>query len=74
MMRQQVLCSGTTVSGVLLMEYKKRFGSVEELDNFVSFHRNETGLCFDFDLETKSAWITVAENIARELRCADCPD
>lgn len=56
------------------MLYIKKFDSLEEMRIFVTFHKEETGLCFEVDLDTNSAWIDVDEKSYRYLKLADCCD
>ena len=56
------------------MEYVKKFSCLNELNVFVDFHKEETGLLFSSDRERKTAWIDVDENICRELKHADMFD
>ena len=53
------------------MEYTKSFACLDELNAFVNFHKEETGLLFFADLELKSARIEVDEKVCRELTHAD---
>jgi hypothetical protein len=53
------------------MEYRKEFKSVEELTMFVNFHKQETGLIFEMDLEAKVVWIDVDSETHNQLRQVD---
>jgi hypothetical protein len=56
------------------MKYTKKFACLDELNVFVDFHREETGLKFSFNRELKTAWIEVDEKIHQELTHADMFD
>lgn len=53
------------------MEYTKKFACLDELNVFVDFHKEETGLTFLFNSELKTAWVEVEEKICLELEHAD---
>jgi hypothetical protein len=56
------------------MKYTKKFTSLNDLNAFANFHKEETGLMFSSDRELKSAWIEVDKKIYRELTHADMFD
>lgn len=56
------------------MKYTKKFDSLDEMKIFVTFHKNETGLLFEVDLNTFSAWVDVDDKCYRYLMLADCCD
>ena len=49
------------------MEFSITFDTVEELDDYVEFHKRESGLDFQWDRIRKEAWITASVDTVREL-------
>jgi len=56
------------------LKYTKKFACLDELNAFVVFHKEETGLRFSSNRELKTAWIEVDEKIHQELTHADMFD
>jgi hypothetical protein len=53
------------------LQYTKEFACLDELNTFVYFQKEETGLKFSSNRELKTAWIEVDEKIHQELTHAD---
>lgn len=56
------------------MKYTKKFASLDALNAFVDFHKEETGLIFSSNRELRMAWIEVEETIYQDLKYADMFD